>query len=528
MDNNFNNGTDFSAEKSPRNRENAQGAVFSEKTGFGNGAADNGQGQSYGGYQPYQPYRPDESVRPQQGYQNQPNDWQGQPNGMQNQLNGWQGQQNGWQGQPNQSVQRQGGQSDGTNPWQSQPNVFEQAQPNGSGQWQSYQGYRGGQGQPGQQDSQSYGGQQVYRNPPQYPGQQGLPQQNPSGGAPYPDYRPYTSYRPTPEQPMQDAFSVTYPEKRAIKSRYFGVFSKGIIHAVGSFAIAQILFIAMSMSGYTFRTNDEGVQIMDWKYLLAGTLPSVTVCLLLFIWDKFRGRVSFKSYFSAEKISGRQVLGFFGAFMLAFSAGQLGQYVLYIACLIFGVSPISESYATAPQYDTPYFIVTFIMTVFLGPIAEELMFRGVVLRGLSAVSGRFAIFMSAIMFGLMHGNLTQAFCAFVMGIVFGYAAVKTDSLVLPIIGHITANFVTTTTMIVEYFLGEDIGNTYWFAVLGLFGLIGLIAVIAMYSKGHIRFPEYSEYHRKRTMPIVITCVSFWVMMVIYWADILSKFELVEW
>ncbi|MDE6592758.1 MAG: CPBP family intramembrane metalloprotease [Oscillospiraceae bacterium] len=396
-----------------------------------------------------------------------------------------------------------------------------------------------GQGQPGQAQTGQWQYQPYRPDEPNQP-QQGCqnqpqssqqPQQDQLGHTPYSGYRPYTSYQPTPTQSMQsamgDAFSVTYPERKAIKSQYFGVFSKGIIHAVGSFAIAQILFIAMSMNGYTFRTDDEGAQIMDWKYLLAGTLPSVTVCLLLFIWDKFRGRVSFKSYFSAEKISGRQVLGFFGAFMLAFSAGQLGQYVLYIACLIFGVSPISESYATVPQYDTPYFIVTFIMTVFLGPIAEELMFRGVVLRGLSKVSGRFAIFMSAAMFGLMHGNLTQAFCAFVMGIVFGYAAVKTDSLVLPILGHITANFVTTTTMLAEYFLGEEIGSAYWFAVLGLFGIIGLIAVIAMYSKGYIRFPEYSEYHRKRTMPIVITCISFWVMMVIYWVDILSKFELVE-
>ncbi|MDE7294524.1 MAG: CPBP family intramembrane metalloprotease [Oscillospiraceae bacterium] len=403
------------------------------------------------------------------------------------------------------------------NQWQSQPNVFEQAQPNSFGQWQGYQGSGSGQGQQG------------YQNQPHQPQQPG---QDPSGSAPYPGYRPYTSYQPAPGQPMysqmQDSFSVTYPERRAIKSQYFGVFSKGIIHAVGSFAAAQIFFILMTLNGYEFRTDNEGAQIMDWQYLLAATLPSVIFCLLLFIWDKFRGRVSFKSYFSTDKISGRQILGFFGAFLFAFSAGQLGQYVLYIACLVFGVSPIPESYATAPQYDTPYFIVTFVMTVFVAPIAEELMFRGVVLRGLSQVSGRFAIFMSAAMFGLMHGNLTQAFCAFVMGIVFGYAAVKTDSLVLPIIGHITANFVTTTTVLVEYFLGEDVSNAYWFAVLGLFGLIGLIAVIVMYSKGYIRFPEYSEYHRKRTMPIAITCISFWVLMVLYWGDILSKFELVEW
>lgn len=312
-----------------------------------------------------------------------------------------------------------------------------------------------------------------------------------------------------------------------MKSRYFGVFSKAIVHNIGTVVLANIIFILMVSLGYEFRLNEEDIQIMDWKYLLAATLPSVVFCLILFFWDKTKNRIPIRSYFGTGKTSGADVTGFFGLLLLAFSAGQISQYILLIGCYAFGFTPISQSYSTMPQYDTPYFAVSVIMTVIIGPVAEELMFRGVILRGLSEVSGRFAILMSAAMFGLMHGNLTQAFCAFIFGLVLGYAAVKTDSLILPIAGHIMANLVTTTVSFVEYFMGEDIANTYWFAILGLFGVIGLISLVLLISKGRLHLPEYTEYHRIRTMPIAAACVSFWVMMVLYCIDILSKFELVE-
>lgn len=398
-----------------------------------------------------------------------------------------------------------------------QPYRPEQSQ----GNWETYQPYSSGQPSNNWQAGQG----QPSNNRQTGQGQPSAPQQpsQPNAG-----YRPYTSYQPAPAAVNTDSFSVSPQEMRALKSQYFGVFIKGIIHSVGSFALAQIFFILMvTIGGYEFRVNDEGLQIMDWKYLLAATLPSVILCFIIFFWDMLRNGLSFKSYFSSSHISGSDVTGIFGTALFAFAAGQISQYILLIGCYSFGFSPIALDYSTMPQYDTPYFAVSVIMTVILGPIAEELMYRGVILRGLSQVSGRFAIIMSAVMFGCMHGNLTQAFCAFVFGLVLGYAAVKTGSLILPIACHIMANLAVTTVSFVEYFLGEDVANVYWFAVLGLFGLIGLISFIVMLSGGKLRLPEYSEYHRRRTMPIAAACVSFWVMLVLYLGDIVSKFELLE-
>lgn len=58
------------------------------------------------------------------------------------------------------------------------------------------------------------------------------------------------------------------------------------------------------------------------------------------------------------------------------------------------------------------------------PIAEELLFRGLILRGFMPYGKKFAIFASALLFGLYHGNLVQIPFAFAMGLILGYAAAE--------------------------------------------------------------------------------------------------------
>lgn len=60
----------------------------------------------------------------------------------------------------------------------------------------------------------------------------------------------------------------------------------------------------------------------------------------------------------------------------------------------------------------------------LGPVAEEILFRGLVLRSLQPYGKKFAIVVSSLLFGLFHGNLMQAPFAFVVGLVMGYVAME--------------------------------------------------------------------------------------------------------
>ena len=80
----------------------------------------------------------------------------------------------------------------------------------------------------------------------------------------------------------------------------------------------------------------------------------------------------------------------------------------------------------------------------IGPIAEEVVFRGAVCNSLlkKGVPTGLTIFISATIFGLVHFNPAQIPFAFLLGLVFGYLYCRTGSLVPSIIAHILNNTVS--------------------------------------------------------------------------------------
>lgn len=113
-------------------------------------------------------------------------------------------------------------------------------------------------------------------------------------------------------------------------------------------------------------------------------------------------------------------------------------------------------------------VVNFILLTIIAPFGEELLFRGVIYQGLSRYSQPFAIFLSALIFGLAHRNPPQVINAFVMGICLAIGFAKTKSITVCIMIHLANN---AFAFMVTYALNEAYD---WFAaVLG----IGIIAVI---------------------------------------------------
>jgi hypothetical protein len=76
----------------------------------------------------------------------------------------------------------------------------------------------------------------------------------------------------------------------------------------------------------------------------------------------------------------------------------------------------------------------------VGPLVEELLFRGVILGGLlSHYRARWAIIGSAVLFGAVHLNPWQFVPAFGMGLVGGWLVVRTRSLWPAVVFHMSYN-----------------------------------------------------------------------------------------
>lgn len=108
----------------------------------------------------------------------------------------------------------------------------------------------------------------------------------------------------------------------------------------------------------------------------------------------------------------------------------------------------------------------------VGPIMEELMFRGFLLKRARLFGDRTAVVYTAVMFGLMHGNISQFLYATAIGLIFGYVAVKTNSIRYTIPLHMVVN--SFSTMVA---LGETIAYGVGGEILSLLYLIGLLLTI---------------------------------------------------
>lgn len=89
----------------------------------------------------------------------------------------------------------------------------------------------------------------------------------------------------------------------------------------------------------------------------------------------------------------------------------------------------------------------------LAPLAEELVFRGAILRALLMKSRRHwpAIAISALLFALVHGNPAQMPHAFLVGLLLGWMYYRTDSIVPGVAYH----WINNTVAYVMYNLMPD-------------------------------------------------------------------------
>ena len=65
--------------------------------------------------------------------------------------------------------------------------------------------------------------------------------------------------------------------------------------------------------------------------------------------------------------------------------------------------------------------------VILSPIIEEILFRKILIDKIKLYGDKVAILVSAVTFGVYHGNLSQVFYATALGAIFAYVTLKTKS-----------------------------------------------------------------------------------------------------
>ncbi len=133
-------------------------------------------------------------------------------------------------------------------------------------------------------------------------------------------------------------------------------------------------------------------------------------------------------------------------------------------------------------------VVLIVITVCVVPaLAEEFAFRGIVLGLLRNVSEPFAVVVSALLFGLMHGNLSQIPSAFLMGILMGYAVVATNSIWPACVIHFLSNGISVATTYLSKYLANESLIAFNIVMYGIMLGLGIIGFILFVKKDRDAF-----------------------------------------
>lgn len=128
---------------------------------------------------------------------------------------------------------------------------------------------------------------------------------------------------------------------------------------------------------------------------------------------------------------------------------------------------------SAPETGLPHGVLgiaaTTVQIVFVAALIEEISLRGHVLGNLRRYGDAFAIFVSSLVFAIMHGNLIQTPFALVAGFGLGYFCIKLGSIWPSIIIHACNNLLSVVLSYIGEFFGDEALTKIYVPVL--FGLI---------------------------------------------------------
>ena len=224
--------------------------------------------------------------------------------------------------------------------------------------------------------------------------------------------------------------------------------SRNILKSIGLIILALAIYNVVSDIvvgfGYSFFTEE---QIEALSYYFFDTVICIVTCILLFAVYYFTYRKKASLVLADTKMPKWLIVPF--AIIVTLGMGLVSSLWLDLAYTQLANVPFVaqsvESFDSAWSTigEDPYIWVCLSVVIF-GPIAEELLFRGIIHNSIKKVCNPYvAIVLSGLMFGIWHGEFVQTVYTTFFGIALAVVYEYSGSLWVPIGMHILNNFTST-------------------------------------------------------------------------------------
>jgi len=233
---------------------------------------------------------------------------------------------------------------------------------------------------------------------------------------------------------------------------------------------------------------------------MAVTMLVIASCSVLVVWFGCKStKIPISTLFQTKEFSPSLAVSYVAIALLL--QNLTGWIAVGIDALMEGVGVSDFTPDLGVSQNLRSVIVSFVYSVIVAPITEELLVRGFVMKNLCRCGQRFGIIMSAFFFGVWHENIAQFVLAFAAGCFFGYITVKHNSLIPSMICHICVNLSAEIFDICDNYnwdMAYDIFNVLY-VLMVIAGLILLIRMMILE-----RFPRSTPHQAERGLRIALT------------------------
>lgn len=198
-----------------------------------------------------------------------------------------------------------------------------------------------------------------------------------------------------------------------------------------------------------------------------------------------------------------------------------GDYISSVIATLFeqiGITLTSVPEFEVPTDGTPLFLFAF-STIVPPAIIEEFTLRSVTMQPLRKYGDRFAIIMTALVFGLMHRNAVQGIFAFFAGIVFGYISIAANSVWPAVIVHALNNGFSVLLNVLNE-TNEETANNIYALVVSIVMVTGILSAAVFFffaKRNRLKNPKPMLALKDKVGPFLlnIPMIIAMVVMILY-------------
>ncbi len=268
---------------------------------------------------------------------------------------------------------------------------------------------------------------------------------------------------------------------------------------VSSFILSQLTLVFYALIGILicrFNGYDSNAFYnftkQDFGYLLSVIVMNfVLLAVSLFFEHK-----------KSDKLVGKVK---FSKLMIYLTIAVASYFVLYPVVVSF--NQLFKVKSTALELSTAGYIYSVFSRVLIPAICEEILFRGIIFKGIANTNKTLAIFMSAIMFAIFHMSAEQFIYPLLMGLLFGVIMAYENNIIYCIVVHIINNSLALCGL--GYFFNH--WTYYLLAAIMFLLFVGCVLFFAL------RKIDKTKLTKQDSLAIIISIaimLVFWILVMI--------------